>query len=672
MLFFGGDYNPEQWPERVWDEDVALMRQAGVTIATVGVFAWSHLEPSEGRFEFGWLDRVLDKLHEGGIKVALATPTASPPPWFTLAYPSAMPVNADGVRLTHGSRDTYCVSAPAYRTAAMTIALKIASRYAHHPALAMWHVHNEYGTDCRCDLTAAAFRTWLQKKHGDLDALNSAWTTAFWSQRYSDWAQIMPPRATQYLPNPAQVLDFRRFLSDELLAAYIEQRDLLRGHNPDIPVTTNFVQGGWVSVDHARWASEVDIVAVDHYPSSSGIGAEEETAFAGDLARGWGGGSWLLMETAPNLIYTRDRMHAKEPGRLTRHSLGYVARGSAGAMYFQWRQPRGGAEMFHSALVPHAGPDSPVFREAVGLGRTLKNLAPRLASAPPPDSQIAITWDAASWWALQGGGLPASDLDYLGAVRQVHRALFRSSLQADFVFPGVSVSSFGDYRVLVVPHLYLVSDPVAAAVREFVAGGGHLVVGYLSGIALPDGRVRLGGYPGAFREVLGVRVVEWQPVAPGESFVLDDGSHASRWRERVETAGASTIARYADGVLAGSPAVTRRRFGAGVAWYVSTGLSDEGWQRLLGVVAAEAGVEPVVAGLPDSVEAVRRGDLLFLFNHGESVVTVGSTAVPGGGVRVVSGLSASSSTSSAFGCPAPITPPGTPSDKPTAKSASPG
>ncbi|WP_328466054.1 beta-galactosidase [Actinoplanes sp. NBC_00393] len=659
MLHFGGDYNPEQWPEEVWDEDVALMRQAGVTIATVGVFAWSNLEPEPGRYEFGWLDRVLDRLHDGGIKVALATPTASPPPWFTLAHPQAMPVTADGVRLTHGSRDTYCVSAPEYRAAARTIAARLAERYAGHPALAMWHVHNEYGTDCRCDATAAAFRTWLQKQHGDLDTLNEVWTTAFWSQRYSDWAQILPPRATQYLPNPAHVLDFRRFLSDELLSGYVEQRDLLRAANPDVPITTNFVQGGWVSVDHARWAAEVDLVAVDHYPDDAGPGAEEETAFAGDLARGWGGGSWLLMETAPNLIYTRGRMHAKEPGRLTRHSLGYVARGSNGAMYFQWRQPRGGAELFHSALVPHAGPDSPVFREAVGLGRTLKSLSPQVADAAPRTARIAVTWDAPSWWALQGGGRPSADIDYLAAVRQAHRALFRSKLETDFVFPGVSTDALGDYRMIVVPHLYLVSDEAAAAFRDYVAEGGHLVVGHLSGIADPAGRIRLGGYPGAFREVLGVRVVEWHPQPPETEFALDDGLRASRWAERVETAGAQTLARYTAGVLAGAPAVTRNRFGAGSAWYLSTALTDDSLARLLRQVAAEAGVEPVLPGLPSQVEAVRRGDLLFLFNHGPEAATVplpeGEVTVQGGGFRTVRPA----------GC-------GTPGGTPTGMSSSPG
>ncbi|MEV0895829.1 beta-galactosidase [Actinoplanes sp. NPDC049802] len=632
MLFFGGDYNPEQWPEQVQAEDVTLMRQAGVNIATVGVFAWSNLEPEPGRYEFGWLDRVLDRLHDGGIRVALATPTASPPPWFTLAHPEAMPVTADGVRLTHGSRDTYCVSAPPYRAAARDIARRMAERYAHHPALAMWHVHNEYGTDCRCDTTAAAFRTWLEKKHGDLDTLNEAWTTAFWSQRYSDWAQIMPPRATQYLPNPAQVLDYRRFLSDELLGAYVEQRDLLRAANPDVPVTTNFVQGGWVSVDHARWAAEVDVVAVDHYPDDAGPGAEEETAFAGDLARGWGGGSWLLMETAPNLIYTRGRMHAKEPGRLTRHSLGYVARGSRGAMYFQWRQPRGGAELFHSALVPHAGPDSPVFREAVRLGRTLENLAP-VASAAPPAAQVALTWDAPSWWALQAPALPSADIDYPGAVRQAHRALFHAKIQTDFVFPGVS-TDLGGYRVVVAPHLYLVSDEAAAAFRDFVASGGHLVVTYLSGIAEPDTRIRLGGYPGAFRDILGVRVVEWHPQPAGTTFALDDGTPVSRWIERVETAGAETISRYADGPLAGAPAVTRHRYGRGSAWYLSTALGDDALTGLLRRVTADAGVEPVLPDLPAQVEAVRRGERVFLFNHGTTPARVGPTVLPAGGVAV--------------------------------------
>lgn len=354
-LCYGGDYNPEQWPEEVWKEDVALMRRAGVNLVSVGVFSWARLEPSPGSYDFAWLDRVLDLLHGAGVRVNLATPTASPPPWFGLAHPDALTVTADGTRLTHGSRDTYCVSAPAYREASARIAGELARRYRGHPALAMWHVHNEYGTGCHCDHAAAAFRTWLRGRYGTLDALNDAWTGSFWSQHHSAWEQVMPPRATQYLPNPAQTLDFRRFLSDEMLAHFREQKAVLREHTPDVPATTNFVLGDWVPVDHRRWAAETDLVAVDHYPAAD---PPQETAFAADLARGWAGGRpWLLMEQAV-VTYTGLRMIAKRPGEITRLSLSHIARGSRGVMFFQWRASRGGAEPWHAGMVPHAGEDS--------------------------------------------------------------------------------------------------------------------------------------------------------------------------------------------------------------------------------------------------------------------------------------------------------------------------
>ena len=228
-LWFGGDYNPEQWDEPVWAEDDALMRAAGVNTATVGVFSWALLEPTEGQYDFGWLDATLDRLAANQVRVILATPTSSPPPWFTLAYPDAMPVTRDGVRLTHGSRDTYCAAAPGYRAAARRIAAALAARYGQHPAVALWHVHNEYGTVCWCEHAALAFRSWLQKRYGaDTDGLaqlNETWGTAFWGQCYSAWPQVQPPRATQWRGNPGQLLDFRRFWSDELLAAFCEQRD---------------------------------------------------------------------------------------------------------------------------------------------------------------------------------------------------------------------------------------------------------------------------------------------------------------------------------------------------------------------------------------------------------------------------------------------------------------
>ncbi|WP_433159332.1 beta-galactosidase [Kribbella sp. CA-247076] len=634
-LWYGGDYNPEQWDPSVWREDVDLMRRAGVNLVTVGVFAWSSLEPSPGEYRFGWLDRVLDLLHSGGVQVDLATPTASPPPWFSRLHPEALPVTADGVRLTHGSRDTYCACAPAYRAAAEGIARVLVDRYEDHPALAMWHVHNEYGTVCYCPLAAERFREWLRERYGSLDRLNAAWTTAFWSQGYADWQDVEPPRRTQYLVNPTHYLDYRRFWSDELLAAYLEQKAVIRDRS-SLPVTTNFVFGGWVPVNHARWAAEVDVVAIDHYPTRTDRGAEEQTAFGADLARSWAGGRpWLLMEQAAGTLNDGKRLHTKEPGRMARHSLSHIARGSAGALFFQWRASRGGSEMYHSALVPHAGPSSRIFREVAELGTALPSLA-ELGDAEVV-ADVAVLWDVECWWAMQGTHLPSSSLDYLSAVQDAHRHFWRAGVTVDFADPSADLSS---YRLVVVPSLYLISDEAAASLAAYVESGGHLVVGYFSGIVDPDAQVRLGGYPGAFTSLLGARVEEFHPLPEDGEVELSSGGRGRVWSEDVEAVSAEVVDRYVGGVLDGKPAITRRDAGAGTAWYVSTSIDFETAAGLFGLTRS-------------AVETVRRrsGETTwtFLFNHDEAEVVVpvdgvelisgaavhGSLTVPGGGVAVV-------------------------------------
>jgi beta-galactosidase len=628
-LCYGGDYNPEQWPESVWAEDVALMRQAGVNLVSLGVFSWSRLEPAEGKYEFDWLDRVMDLLADNGVGVALATPTASPPPWFGMAYPDALPVRPSGTKVWHGSRDTYCVSAPAYREASVRMARALGERYADHPALAMWHIHNEYGTPCMCDHVAEAFRGWLRARHGDLDRLNAAWTTSFWSQHYSDWSQILPPRETQYLANPSQVLDFRRFVSDELLGNYCAQRDALREVTPDVPATTNFVMAGWVSVNPRAWAAEMDLVAIDHYPSSLGATAHE-TAFAADLARSWADGQpWLLIEQATSLVYERRRIATRRPGEMTRISLSHVARGSRGVMFFQWRQPLGGAEMFHSAMVPHAGPDTRLFREVTSLGSLLGELAE--VDAGSIEAEAAILWDTESWWALQVDGLPSKAIDYADEVRTAHRTLWRAGVPVDFADPLADLST---YRLVVVPALYLLCDAAAASIASYVERGGHLVVSYLSGIADPEHRVRLGGYPGAFREVLGIRVEELHPLDEGERIALSTGGSGSRWAEHVHaTDDVEVLVRYAgDGPLAGLPAVTAHRYGLGTAWYVSTRLEDAAYERVL----LDALGEPSSQLAPEGVEVVRRrasdNSWCFILNHSDE-----EHQMPARGVDLVTG-----------------------------------
>jgi beta-galactosidase len=626
-IWFGGDYNPEQWDAAVWAQDDALMRKAGVNTATVGVFSWALLEPEEGHFEFGWLDATLDRLHANGVRVILATPTASPPPWFTLAYPDAMPVTRDGTRLWHGSRDTYCAAAPVYRRAALRIAGELARRYAGHPALAMWHVHNEYGTRCWCDHAAASFRRWLRARYGDGDsglaALNEAWGTAFWSQRYRAWEQILPPRATQYLPNPGHDLDFRRFWSDELLAAFTQQRDLLREHSPGVPVTTNFMGPDHLVVDAWSWAREVDVVAVDHYLPSAGPRGLADIAFSADWARSVGGGRpWLLMEQAPSVVVEDGLMVHREPGRMLRDSLGYVARGADSVLFFQWRASRSGAEMYHPALVPHAGPDTRIFTEAAELGAVLRRLADVAGSVVTADAAILVDTD--SRWALESRGLPSPHVRHLDVARAAHAALLRSGIGCDIAAPESDLSR---YRLVVVPAVYVLSDAAAATLRRYTDAGGQLVVTFCSGITDESHRIRTGGYPGALRDILGIRAEEFHPLVPGATARLTAGSLGRLWTERLRTEGAQTLARYADGVLAGLPAITRHSYGTGTAWYLSTLPDDDALDALLLAAAAAAGLRPALPGGPPGVSVTRRhGDgawsWLFAFNHGDSAVTL--------------------------------------------------
>ncbi|GAA0561658.1 hypothetical protein GCM10010172_51080 [Paractinoplanes ferrugineus] len=489
MIRFGGDYNPEQWPPSVWADDVDLMLRAGVNLVTVGVFAWSRLEPAPGSFDFGWLDEVLDLLQGAGIGVCLATPTASPPPWFS----SEMPQNRDGVRLSYGSRDTYCVNAPSYAAASARIVDALATRYAAHPAVRLWHVHNEYGTTCYCDHCAVAFRHWLAARYSDVAVLNEAWTTDFWSQRYASFDQVRPPRATQYLGNPAHLLDYRRFGSDAMLAHYLAQKARLAAS--PAPVTTNFALGGWVPVDHARWAREVDVVAIDDYPETLA-----DRAFAADLARGWArGGPWMLMEHAPSPA----AREIAEP---------YLARGATGILYFQWRASRGGAEQWHPAMVPHAGPETPVFREICALGAALRGRAPTVVTA-----RTALLYDEPTMWALQAPHLPAHP-DYDRTVRRWHRAL---GAPVDVLPPGAPLAG---YDLVVAPQLYLLSAAHHRALRDYVRGGGRLVLTH--GTALVDDHCRV--TPGALDDLLGVRVIDpWtgaldRPTAEPAPSVLEN------------------------------------------------------------------------------------------------------------------------------------------------------
>jgi len=615
---YGGDYNPEQWPEAIWAQDVRLMTEAGVNLVTVGVFSWSRLQPAPGELTAGWLDRVLDLLAEAGIGVDLATGTASPPPWLVAAHPEILPVTADGRRLAPGARQHYCPSAPAFRAAAADLAARMARRYAGHPAVTMWHVGNEYGCHvpaCYCELSAEAFRGWLQARYGELGRLNEAWGGAVWSQDYTGWNQVQPPRTAPTFANPAQQLDFARFSSGELLACYRAERDAVAARSPGTPVTTNFMSL-FRPVDQFRWAAELDVVSVDSYPDPAEPEAHLLSAMTCDLTRSVGGGRpWVLMEQAPSAVSWRAVNVPKAPGQYRALSLQAVARGADAILSFQWRAAAVGAEKFHSAMVPHAGTGTRVWREVVGLGADLGRLAPVAGRAVPAEVALLLDWE--SWWALELDSHP-SRLRLVELLRAFYRPLFEGGVNADFAHPE---SDLSPYRLVVVPALYLVSDAGAENVGRFVGDGGTAAISFFSGIVDPSDRVRLGGYPAPWRDLLGLRVEEFAPLPEGVQVRLDggqgtdDADGAGRvWQDVIDLLGAEPVLRYGDGHLVGRAAATRHPYGQGEAFYLGT-LPDRATLRgLMERACRRAGVE-FRADIPLGVEVVRRGDYLFVISH---------------------------------------------------------
>jgi beta-galactosidase len=655
-LGYGGDYNPEQWPESTWAEDARLMREAGVTFVTVGVFSWARIEPSPGERDFGWLDVVLDLMDDHDIAVDLATATASPPAWLAHADPAVLPVDAQGRRLGYGSRQTWCPSSQGYRRHALALVEDLAARYANHPALAMWHVSNELGchnAHCYCDVSAAAFRRWLRERYGTLDALNEAWGTAFWSQHYARWEEIEPPRISTAQLNPTQQLDFRRFSSEELLDQHRAERDALHRLSPGVPVTTNFMVSSHIDgMDYWRWAPEQDVVSNDHYLDGRIDDPLRELSLCADWTRGLAGGApWVLMEHSTSAVNWQPANYPKRPGQMMRNSLQHVARGADSVGFFQWRASVAGAEKYHSAMLPHAGTDSRVWREVVELGAVLRRLGE--VAGTRVSARVAMLLDYESMWAVQRDSLPRADLRYLEPARALYRALWDAGVTVDVCHPSQDLAG---YALVLAPMLHLVTDADAANLAGYVRGGGHLLATYFSGVVDENDHIRTGGYPGAFRQLLGIRVEEFCPLPAGTTVTLSGGpgdpgdpgdpggregrasssdpgavETADLWAEDLALAGAEAVRSYADGPMAGRPAVTRHRAGEGLAWYVATRTDDGATAAVLAEVLEAAGVPtgPGSGAVPPGVEVVRRvgedRSYLFVLNHADETVVIPGT-----------------------------------------------
>ncbi|MFE6287775.1 beta-galactosidase [Streptomyces sp. NPDC057877] len=620
---YGGDYNPEQWTEEVWDEDHRLFTRAGIDTLTVGVFSWSLTQPGPDTYDFTVLDRILARAAAEGRGVCLATGTAAVPPWLARRHPEVNRTDFEGRRHRYGQRHNFCPSSRAYRDHATRMAGHLADRYADHPALLAWHINNEYGGACYCGLCADAFRAWLRDRHGTLDALNDAWWTTFWSHRYTDWDEIEPPSAlTEHWRGPDHTafqgitLDYHRFTTDALLNCFRAEQEAIRRHDPAAPVTTNLM-GPYRPLDYHRWAPHLDFASWDNYPPLDA--PPTRPALGHDLMRGLKDGApFWLMEQTPSTTACRDVNPLRRPGELRLATFQAIAHGADATLYFQLRASRGACEKYHGAVIGHAGrADTRVFRETAALGEELTRLgAATLGAHTPARTALIFDWD--SWWALEFSDGPSRLVRYLDVVHAYYRAAREAGADVD-VTP--HTADLGRYDVVLAPALHMIKGDLAARLEAVVARGGTVLATFLSGRVDEHDRAFRADVPGPLAPLMGIRVDEWD--ARPEEFEQTVPELAAKARlvfEIVHLTGAEPIATYGTDFYAGTPAVTRNRYGdGGEAWYVATALDQPGVDTvvrrvltrhgLLGPYADHRTLETATRVTPEGTR------LLFLLNH---------------------------------------------------------
>lgn len=631
-ILYGGDYNPEQWSEDIWREDMRLMALAGVNMVSVNIFSWASLEPHLDQYHFEQLDRIMDMLAQHNIMADLATATASPPTWMSRLYPTMLPVTRDGKRMSHGSRQHYCPNSPDFRRKSAALVQRLAERYAQHPALTMWHLNNEYGChtgQCYCDNCAAAFRIWLQERYQSLEQLNYAWGTNFWSQRYYDWEDVLPPRLSPAQNNPGQSLDYWRFMSDSLLACYRTEEDILRRVTPSVPLITNLMVA-FKPVDGFAWASHIDVVSFDMYPHPI-VTPAWEVALPHDLMRSLKGGQpHIVMEQSPSQVNWMPQNPHKRPGQMRLLSLQAVAHGADGVMFFQWRQSQAGAEKFHGAVVSHDGSEhARVFQQAAQLGAELKRLAPDVVGSRV-QAQAAILMDWDNWWDIEYQPGPSNLLRYWEQLKLYYHALYTLNIPVDIVQPS---SDLSQYRLAIAPTLYMLHPGEAKNLEQFVERGGTLLTTYFSGIVDQNDHVGLGGYPAELRKLLGITVEEFDPWTKDMSnkILIREGDlrgayDCSVWADVVKLEGAQAIGVFATDYHVNHPALTVNEFGQGHAYYLATQPNDELLLALTHKLCQEAHVSSVIQS-PKGVEVTKRvrtdgREVYFLLNHTEHKHTV--------------------------------------------------
>ncbi|WP_285107425.1 beta-galactosidase [Promicromonospora sp. MEB111] len=643
-ILYGGDYNPEQWPRAVWEDDYAAFDKASIDTVTLNVFSWATLQPDEDTYDFARLDEIVARAVEGGRGIVLATSTGALPPWLAHRHPEVERTDFQGRRHVFGQRHNACPSSPVYRRLSAELAGRIAGRYAGTPGLVAWHVGNEYGGfdgGCWCDLCAAGFRDWLCARYGTLERLNEAWNATFWSHTFSDWAQIVPPnmlsehwRGPDHTAFQGITLDYRRFMSDAMLANYRDEKARIREHDATTPVTTNFM-GMFRPIDYHRWADDLDFASWDNYPP--GPREQARMALAHDVMRGLKDGApFWVMEQTPTITASRDVNPVKRPGVLRLWSWQAVAHGADAVLYFQMRQAKGASEKYHGAVLDHAGrTDTRSFREVAALGGELAGLGDAVVGARTP-ARVALLFDWDSWWVAEMTDGFNRHARYVDTVLAYYRALWQAGAQVDVV---PTTADLARYDVVLAPMLHVLKGDVATRLAAVTERGGSVLASFWSGRADEDANAYLMDAPGPLAPLFGVRVEETDSAEPGVTnpVALTDGSGeavsaAQLVFEVLVPEGAEVVGTYGAEFYAGTPAVTRHRPGGadgGEAWYVATGLDDAGVGWVVRRVLDRHGLVGPYADVPDVELAVRSKDgvrFAFVLSHATGPVEVAAHA----------------------------------------------
>lgn len=636
-IMHGGDYNPEQWLDRpdILEEDIRLMKKAGMNCATLGVFSWSVYEPREGEFHFKWLTDIMDKLYANGIYTILATPSGARPAWLDMKYPEAMRADSRGMRAHHGVRHNHCMSSPIFREKVRTVDTELIKAASTHPGLIMWHISNEFGGECYCPLCVKRFQSYLADKFdNDIEKLNSAWWTTFWSHRYNSFDQIEPPFEGGEYSIMGLNLEWKRFTTWNTTDFMKSEIALLKSATPQIPVTTNFMPM-YEGLDYRVMARELDVISWDSYPFlhndyESLADTMAKNSFEHAIMRSMKKDSpFMLMESAPGLVNWHDYNKLKRPGIHRLFSMQAVACGSDTVQYFQWRKGRGSYEQYHGAVIDHLGrSDTRIFKEVAELGALLGSLGELRGSLIRSRAAVIFDWNC--WWAVNDmKGLARSTKKYPETVFRAYRALLALGLDVDVISPD---DDFTGYSLIVAPMLYMIDEKNARRLADFVQSGNTLAATYLTGYVDDNTLCYLGGFPGSvLKEVFGIVAEEIDTLYPSDCNHIDiaGGAVVHDYAEILRTdltdsAGLEILGRYTDDFYAGTPAVTLNKYGRGRACYIGARIDDASFGRIMELLLTEAGIS--YNRLPGGIEYHEREydgtRFAFYLNYNESAVTV--------------------------------------------------